>query len=39
MFLSALPLLLNLLLFLQFLSDPGLSQRLSLTALVGFSIQ
>lgn len=39
MFLPAFALLLNLLLFLQFLCDPGLSQRLTLAALVGLSIE
>lgn len=39
MFLSAFALLLNLLLFLQFLGDARLSQRLALAALVGLGIK
>lgn len=39
MFLPAFALLLNLLLFLQFLCDAGLSQRLPLAPLVGLGIK
>lgn len=39
MFLSAFALLLNLLLFFQFLSDARLSQRLTLAAFVGLGIK
>ncbi len=39
MFLPAFALLLNLLLFLQFLCDAGLSQRLALASLVGLGIK
>lgn len=39
MFLPAFALLLNLLLFLQFFRDAGLSQRLTLATLVGLSIK
>jgi len=39
MFLSALALLLDLLLFLQFLRDARLSQRLPLASLVGLGVE
>lgn len=39
MFLPAFALLLNLLLFLQFLRDAGLAQRLALASLVGLGVK